>query len=291
MRRWLVLVAVLALAGCSAPGGTDGDLTNGWALPPKPAPFRPDAGKCYDDVIAIAGLTSDPPVPCTDRHVAESYYVGDLTGAAAAADPADVTPTEHAAGLECVRRASAYTGGDFRAAQLTVRPVLPTTKARAGGARWFRCDLIQVEIGGVSAVSRTGSLKGVLATPAGAGLKLTCFNPVVGRTRVESMTPVPCSAKHHAEYVGRWAPRNPTLEMFDDDVQTGKGCDGVIASYAGVPNDGNLRYRTGWIGFSPTSDEWAAGIRDVRCFLWLGDITLTGSYRGAGPKRLPIKYA
>jgi hypothetical protein len=112
----------------------------------------------------------------------------------------------------------------------------------------------------------------------------------VGTVRVESMTPVSCSGKHHAEYAGQWAPKNPTLEQLSDDTKDEAGCHGVIASFAGVANDGNLQYRTGWIGFSPTEDEWNAGIRDVRCFLWLGDVTLTGSYRGAGPSKLKINY-
>jgi hypothetical protein len=294
VRRWLALVAVVALAGCSAPGAGDGNLVNGWKLPPKPVQFRPDAGKCFDDVVTTAGIKDYAPLACTERHVTESYYVGDLTGAAAAADaadPVDGSAAQLAAGLECTKRASAYAGGDFRGAQLTVRPVLPTEQAWEGGARWFRCDLLQIQLGGDSAVSREGTLKGLLPTSAGAALKLTCFNPSVGTSRIDSMTPTSCSGKHHAEYAGQWAPRNPTLELLSDDAQDAKGCNGVIAAFAGVPNDGNLRYRTGWIGFSPTADDWNAGIRDVRCFLWLDDLTVTGSYRKAGPKKLKINYA
>jgi hypothetical protein len=294
VRRWPALVAIFALAGCSAPAHTDGDLTNGWALPPAPAQFRPEAGKCFDDATDTVAKEDYAPLDCAERHLSESYYVGELTGAAAeadAADPVEGSPAQLAAGLQCAGRASAYAGGDIRAAQLTIRPVLPTEKAWAGGARWFRCDMIQIVVGGDSAVSREGTLKGLLPTPAGARLKLACFNPVVSAVRVESMKPVPCAGRHHAEYVGRWAPAHPTQALLNDDAAAARGCRSVIAGYAGVPDDGNLKYRTGWIGFSPTSQDWNAGIRDVRCFLWLDDITITGSYRHAGPGKLKINYA
>jgi len=114
---------------------------------------------------------------------------------------------------------------------------------------------------------------------------------VATATRIESMKPVACAGRHHAEYAGQWAPKRPTQAVLRDDARTGRGCNGVIARYAGVPDDGNLKYRTGWIGFSPTDDDWNAGIRDVRCFLWLDDLTVTGSYRGAGPAKLKINYA
>ncbi len=290
MRRWIALVAIFALAGC----GSHGDLTHSWALPPAPVPFRPAIGQCFDHVATTDGLADYAPYACADLHATESFYVGTLPAAAAraeAADPVNGSPAQQAAGLECVRRVPAFTAGDFHAASLTVRPVLPTPKAWASGARWFRCDILQIELGGDAPISRRGSLKGYLGGAAGAGLTLACFDPVESGARIARMTPVPCTRKHHAEYAGQWAPRRPTERMLTDDAQTGRGCNTVIAKYTGVPDDSNLKYRTGWIGFSPTPDDWNAGIRDVRCFLWLDDVTVTGSYRNAGPKKFKINYA
>jgi hypothetical protein len=315
VRRWVPLLAVMVVAGCGSPGG---DLTDGWAPPPSPVAFRPVAGTCYDHVATTVGLADRASYACSELHATEAYYVGTLTGAAARADAAgqpglspgaaaqpttaaqpgavappgavNGSPAQQAAGLECVRRTAAFIGGDFRAAALTVRPVLPTPRAWAAGARWFRCDIMQIELGGDAPISRRGSLRGALTGRAAAELTLTCFDPVSLGARIERMTPVRCARRHHAEYAGQWAPKRPTAAMLRDDKQAGRGCNGVIARYAGVPDDGNLRYRTGWISFSPTPDDWNAGIRDVRCFLWLDDIAVTGSYRGAGPAKLTINY-
>ena len=69
------------------------------------------------------------------------------------------------------------------------------------------------------------------------------------------------------------------------------GCRSVIADFTGVPDDDNVRFRAGWLGFAPTPAEWDLGVRTVQCFLWLQDRPMTGSYRGAGPGKLPINYA
>jgi hypothetical protein len=29
----------------------------------------------------------------------------------------------------------------------------------------------------------------------------------------------------------------------------------------------------------------------VQCFLWIAEVTMKGSYRGAGPAKLPISYS
>lgn len=295
MRRWLAAVvcalALAALAGCTAPEGTDGDLTNGWDLPPKPRQFRPLNRVCFDHVGDTAPMREYAPIACTERHLAETFHVGDLTGAAAAtgaANPVDGSIAQQAAGLQCARQASLFAGGDWRTGQLAVRPVLPGRDGWAAGARWFRCDLLQISLGDEQVVGRSGSLAGALA---GAGaLKLRCFNPTVTADRVSAMRAVSCGKVHHAEFVGVWAPPDPTQATLDDDAKAATGCRSAVAAYTNIPDDSDLPYRVGWIGFSPTPDEWNSGVRDVRCFLWLDGVAMKGSYRGAGTKKLPIAY-
>jgi Septum formation len=289
----LVASSLVLLAGCGNPGGVDGDLTNRWAAIPAPTSFVPAPETCHLGNFALVGsrATYDE-VDCELKHRTETVYVG--TYASPAAD-ADEPPAESSAGAReayriCDLKTTEYVGGQWRGARIWLGVTHPSAAAWAGGARWFRCDVIQIVLGRDSALGRSGTLEGVLATPAGTALTLACFNPVVSAARVESMTPAPCAGRHHAEYVGRWAPRRPTPALLDDDARAARGCGSVIARYAGVPDDGDLKYRTGWIGFSPTPDEWNAGIRDVRCFLWLDDVTITGSYRNAGPAKLRINY-
>jgi hypothetical protein len=295
VRRWLAVVtcavALAALAACSAPTGIDGDLTNGWDVPPRPQQFRPLNGRCFDHVEETSPMREYAPIACTERHLTETYYVGDLTGASAAAgaaDPVTGSAAQRAAGLRCARQASAFAGGDWRTGQLTIRPVLPGPEGWAAGARWFRCDILQISLGGHQVTGRSGSLAGALR--GAAALRLRCFDPTVTAERVSAMRVVSCERAHHAEFAGLWAPPNPTQALLDDDTKAAPGCRSAIAAYTGIPDDSDLPYRVGWIGFSPTPDDWNAGVRDVRCFLWLDDVAMTGSYRGAGTRKLPVAY-
>jgi hypothetical protein len=288
--RWFTVVVCAAtlgvLTGCtSLPDGVDGDLTNGWNIPPKPAQFRPVAGRCFDAVENTSPMSEYAPIDCAERHVTETFYVGDLTGPAAGQSAELARP---AAGATCSEQAAGFLGGDWRTGQLLVKPVLPGAAGWAAGARWFRCDVAQSDLGGDRVIGRTGSLKGALT--GAAKLKLTCFNPTVQSNRVREMKPVSCTAGHHAEFAGLWAPPNPTQALLDDDVKSAKGCRSVIAAYTGIPDDADLQFRVGWIGFSPTPDDWTDGVRNVQCFLWIAEVTMKGSYRGVGTAKLPINF-
>src|SRR4051812_19042636 len=263
VRRWFTVVVCAVtlgvLTGCTGlPGGVDGDLTNGWDLPPRPAQFRPVAGRCFDSVANTSPMREYAPIDCAERHLAETFYVGDLTGPAAGSS---VSTARATAGAECSRRATAFVGGDWRTGQLLVKPVLPGAEGWAAGARWFRCDIAQDDLGGQSVAGRTGTLAGALT--GAAALRLGCFNPAVQNDRVRQMKAVTCGGVHHAEFAGLWRPANPTLTMLNDNTQSARGCRSVIAAYTGIPDDGTVRYRVGWIGFAPTPDDWNDGVRDV----------------------------
>ena len=296
--RWVALAGALTLSlmtGCgSLPYGIDGNLTDDWRPPPRPESFRPADTGCFDDLSPTAPLKSYAPFDCGQRHVAEAFYVGDLTGDAAAPDAgnrlADGTSPAHvAAARECSRRATSFVGADWRTGQLRLQPVLPGPAGWHAGARWFRCDLVQVDIGTDRLVSRTGSLRDALktATP----LSLTCFNPAVSGGRVRRMAAVSCAREHHAEFAGLWTAPDIDFAKLSGDGRMADGCRSTIADYTGIPDDDDLRFRVGWLAFSLSRAEWDLGIRSVRCFLWLEDDPMTGSYRGAGPGRLPITYA
>jgi len=287
MRGPAVLLAVLLTAGCSAapPAGTDGDLTDDWAVPASPAPFRPAAGRCHETLTATAPLAGYRPVDCAELHVAETYHVG--TAADADVVPAAGTAGARAAFQECSRRAADFLGGPWRSARVAVQVVWPSRAAWAGGARWFRCDVTTADLDGRSRAGRTGSLAGELA--GASPLRLGCFNPSVTGETVTTMRPVPCDKAHRAEFAGLWrAPETTYAALGSRIAHSAAGCRSVIARFAGLPDDSDMQYRTGWISYNPTRTEWLAGERRVRCFVYFAKRTFTRSLKGAGPTVLPV---
>lgn len=283
----LVAAALLLLSGCggSLPYGIDGNLGDDWREPPAPQSFKPAAHGCFDKMEADAPLAEYAPFECAERHVAETFFVGDLPdGTGADRDKALTT-----AGTECSKRADVFAGGEWRTAALRLQPVLPGKAGWAAGARWYRCDLGQVEPGTDKVVSRAGTLKGALN--GAAPLRLRCFDPSVKDTNVSAMKPMPCDGPHHAEFTGLWDAPNVALDKLDGDKRMATGCRSSIADYTGVPDDNNLQYRAGWLAFAPSRGEWAAGIRSVQCFLWLADDPMGESFKDAGTGKLPIHYA
>lgn len=289
-RWWFLLVAALLplSAGCggSLPYGIDGNIGDDWRPPPPAQSFKPGADGCFDKMEPTVPLREYAPFDCAERHVAEAYFVGELTGGAAGRD---TKAALRAAGDECSKRADTFTGGEWRTAALRLQPVLPGPAGWAAGARWFRCDLAQVEPGTDKVVSRGGSLRGALT--GAAPLRLRCFDPTVRGSDVRAMAPVDCDKPHHAEFTGLWEAPDVDLDELDGDARMAAGCRSSIADYTGVPDDNDLQYRAGWLAFAPSRAEWNAGIRAVQCFLWLADVELRGSYRDAGTAKLRINYA
>ncbi|GGQ53524.1 septum formation family protein [Couchioplanes azureus] len=288
MRRVaMALTAVVLTAGCTGapPGGADGDLTDDWAPPPAPAPYRPAAGVCHDELAPTAGPGDDRPADCDEVHVSETFHVGTPPGTDV--PPAPGTAGARAAYRECSAQAEDFLGGDWRTAGIAVHVVWPTRRAWSGGARWFRCDVTQSDLDGYGQSGRRGSLEGELAGPS--PLRLGCFDPAVEGETVTEMRPVPCTGKHRAEFAGLWhAPDVSYAQLQAGTARAAAACRSVIARFAAVPDDSDMQYRSGWISYNPTRTEWLAGERRVRCFVYFAERTLTRSLENAGPEALPL---
>ena len=287
MRRFAYLLVVFLAAGCTAtpPPGTDGDLTDRWALPSAPAPFRPQPGACHASLAQSEAAGDHRPVDCAQVHVSETFHVG--TAGDADVPPAAGTAGARAAYRECADEAVDFLGGQWRAARVSVHVVWPTRKAWSGGARWFRCDVTQSDLDGYGQSGRSGSLEGELA--GASPLRLGCFAPSVKGETVTEMTPVPCTGRHRAEFAGLWkAPDTSYADLQKDTARSAAGCRSVIARFADVPDDSDMQYRSGWISYNPTRTEWLAGEQRVRCFIYFAERTLTRSLRDAGPSALPV---
>jgi hypothetical protein len=295
MRRWWAgmatcAAATLALTGCAGgPAGVDGDLTNNWATIGAPEAFVPLSGVCHLR-LHEAAVNTYRPVDCVAPHRAETVHVGTLTGqdAGEQAPPPVGSPTFGSARAECEKKANELLGADWRTGRLALTVLVPQAEAWSGGARWYRCDLSEIEsLDNDKPVPRTGSLKGALAGPA-SPLAHTCFNPKMIRDDINFMAPVPCDQPHHAEFAGIYLAPDTTLQEFSKDATSAhKACMGVIASFAKVPNNVDIGLRVGSIYYHPDEDGWLAGNRGVQCFLWVNDRDLTRSVKGAGPAALP----
>jgi hypothetical protein len=289
MRRWAATLicafVVLTAAACTnSRAGIDGDLTDDWRLPPAAQQFRPADRTCHDELTESVAEGADAAIPCSSAHVAETIAVADLTGAAGLKAPSQAAAR---AFQLCSQRVDSALGGDWRTGWLVLQPVLPSKAGWSGGARWVRCDLAETSPADGSLVNRTGTLRGGLH--AGSTLRMTCANPTIAGEQVTAMHPVTCSGAHTAEFAGLFPTTAKTSSAVSADAME-KGCDAVIAKFAGIPDDSSIKARVGWLGFPPDDTSWQAGDRSIRCFLWLDGEKMTGTYGGAGPSKLKIHY-
>jgi hypothetical protein len=290
-------VAVLLAAGCGGSGDIDGDLTNDWGAMAAATGFQPAAETCHLSNFAVSGPRSTyEEVDCTVLHRTETVYVGEYSGDAAETEaPPDRTSAPgREAYRTCDAQATEYVAGPWRDARLWIGVTNPSPAAWGGGSRWFRCELVEldsIEDDG-ALVQRKGTLRGAMNSDS-SGLELGCY--AIGLDSagaIKTMPPADCGEKHNAEYVGVWdAPagatypkRNSSWARFHD------GCRVLVAKYVGVPEDGDLRYRTGVVSLPGNTEVWAQGDHGVRCYLWLDGAELIGSLKSKGTKALPVQY-
>jgi len=293
-----VLAAALLLfaAGCGNATGVDGDLINGWQAMPPPAGFVPQADTCHLASFAEIGARSTyEEVDCKIKHRTETVFVGTYPSPAADASspPAEGSAGSRQAYRVCDTKTSEYLGAPWRTGRFWIGVTHPSSAAWTGGARWFRCEVLEIssieDDGGL--VLRLGSLRDALAEPA-TDLLLTCYAIRLDEAgAISTMPAAPCTAKHNAEFVGVWDAGNLTYPSKDDEWEKfHDGCRTLIASYVKVPKDADLQYRAGVVSLPGGEDVWALGDHAVRCYLWLDGGELTSTLKGKGTKGMPIQY-
>lgn len=283
-------VTAVLLVGCAGSGDLDGDLTDDWAAMAAPSAFTPAAGVChaadFTDVVTLAGYE---PVDCAGPHRLETVHVGAFPAQRATA-PAGGSAELRGAFAECDTRATGYVGDDWRAGRLRLSVALPSGPGWAAGSRWFRCDLTELSTveAAATVVVRSGSLRDALKSPS--PLRLGCQQTRGAAGRVQTLVPVECGRQHDAEFVGVWrAPDTPYPTSDADWAPLYTGCRSALGRYVGVPDDAELRFRSGVVVRPPGAGRWRVGDRGVRCYLWLSDRTVTASLKGAGPAGLPVR--
>lgn len=299
MRRSIAAVATggavaLVLTGCGLPDRVDGDMTDNWGDFGEPVAFVPTTGTCHQGPFAQTGTLGDyHPVDCDQVHIYETVHVGTFSGKPAKREnPPDARSAAMAAAFgECEEKAEEFLGADFRHGRLWLGTAIPSSAAWEGGARWFRCDLAEVDAPQGAPVQRESSLVGALEDDS--SLRLGCFDVTMDEDgNVEDRTAVPCEESHDAEFVGVWRPPDNEYLGFEDrdeEEQVYQGCREIVADYVGVPKDGGLIFRTGVIADWMSESDWDGGDRSFRCYLWVRESGFTESLAGGGEDALPIQ--
>jgi hypothetical protein len=260
-----------------------------------PTGLTPSAATCH-----LASFAETVPrdayeqIDCGLPHRAETVYVGTHLSPAADAvkPPAKGSAGARAAYRQCDLKTTAYVGAPWRLGRLWIGVAQPTDAAWAGGARWYRCEVVEVssieDDGGLA--MRTGTLRGALQ-PAASPLRLACYAIKLDAAGAITTMPVAgCTTPHNAEFVGVWYAGDLPYPKQDPQWKAfHTGCRRLIASYVGVPVDADLEFRAGVVSLPGGEDVWAAGDRAVRCYLWL-ESTRTSSLKGLGPKAMPVQY-
>jgi Septum formation len=290
------LISLLLLTGCGNPGGVDGDLTDGWAAIGAPTGFIPVAGTCHLANFSLVGTrTAYEEVDCDLKHRTETVFVGEYPdpAAEAAAPPAEGSAGARAAYRVCDAQTTEFVGAPWRTGRLWIGVTHPSPAAWTGGARWFRCEVLEIssieDDGGL--VMRLGSLEDALKTTS-SDLRLTCYAIQLDSAgAISTMPSAGCNATHNAEFVGVWQAGSLPYPKTDEQwADFHDGCRKLIATYTGVPDDADLQYRTGVVSLPGGEDVWALGDRGVRCYLWLDGASLTSSLKGKGTTALPVQY-
>ena len=278
----LALAAILALSGCAERV----DLINEWPAMAEPTGWEPKAGACSSIFAETTTRAAYKTEDCSVSHLYETVHIGQFTGdaALAATPPASGSTAMRAAWAECDTKTTEFLGGEWRGGWVSIAVSVPSTGNWEGGARWFRCEVAQWNQDMTARESHSKSLKGEFA--AASPLKFGCIK----RTSSYPIQYKACTEAHDVEFVGVYTASESFDEANKNPDSIHRRCRSLIAAYVGVPDDGNMKYRTGTWYWVMDRDQWDAGDHGIRCHLLLNK-DVTRSLKGGGTKALPINYA
>jgi hypothetical protein len=303
MRRRLSAAAVVAsfvmvaLSACTA-SGVDGRLFDDWAPLGEAKISTPVAGSCYasgtSNAFRIEPGSLESVSSCAADHAVELAHVGQITGADAnaAAAPAPNGATAKSAYADCAEAVRGFLGDTWQSARVLLVVQFPSDAQWDGGARYYRCDLVEIADEAGKVVGRKESLRdGLRGTKPAA---LSCANDFGdNEDSVDGVDFVACGAKHTAEFsgvftvtpAGRAFPAGDTLSKIILD-----GCEGLAAKYLGLPNT-NIPQGLGWFSMGTSEDDWVHGNQSVRCYVGVFDrdrpIRGGATIKGLGNKPIP----
>jgi hypothetical protein len=281
--RLVVAVALVAsLGGCATNAG-DGNVVDDWGAMASAAPVVPPSGACYPSSQSRASgidATFSDPIACTQSHAVETVHVGQF--------PAEVTAVPPLGSQDywrvfeaCEAKAKDFLGGDWYGGRLFLNLTVPQGRQWEGGARWYRCELIEVKtFAGDAVVQRTGSLAGALQGTATVAQGCGTVGKWSAEGTWDDLTPVDCSQAHDAEFAGVFKIPGvdmPTDKQLDDIYDN---CWDVLARYTGGTASG---IQVGNLVWGGNESGWKRGDHWVRCYAWAGENKkMVGSVKGIG---------
>ncbi|WP_144123970.1 septum formation family protein [Catellatospora sichuanensis] len=270
LRGLAVAAMVLALGGCTVT----------WQEPepefsPVPVPRVPVVGGC---MYEWSDYSDHAAQPCDERHLAEIIEV--RTGAGMPLDPK--SRAQALAG--CRAKADAHLRGTWWRQRVGVRLGLPGKEARRAGASWYSCELrelAQVSISGSQPLYLPHSTRlSDSAAPERRVIRCAQLDTDAETLLLVSLREVDCREPHNAELAGfiegPLAMDYPSTKQLTGRYVRRKLSDQCRRDLAGFVSDPRLRYDF-WPAQVAGADDWELGDHGVRCFVWLGERTVTGS--------------
>lgn len=288
----LSCLLLLTLGGCvSLPPSVDRNLADDWPTFDVPAVPVPAAGACYtttardvDDMFE-SRLTRSA---CDSPHAAETFHVGTFTGPATHRTMAVSSTAERAEVYNlCTTATKEFLGDDWRTGRLHLLTFTPSNDHWAAGARWYRCDLVQVKSQMGMVVDRIGSLKDGLR--GARSLAMGCATEVNATDAgADDHAEVPCTQPHTVEFAGL-ATTPATAYPEESDASTALfqvACRAVTARYVGMTPAQLESSQISWAWWVVRRDRWSWGDHSAQCFV-AAPKPITISLRGYGNRRLP----
>lgn len=303
MRRWLTatvlgVAAALVLSGCQAPAGVDGKLVDDWSALGEPKVPVPTAGTCYtgsaEEVLDVTGADLKDAGSCTVEHIAEVAHVGQVTGADASRSsvPAEDSAAGKAAYTDCTTTVREFLGDEWMAGRLYLIVHFPSERQWDGGARHYRCSLVEISSEGGNVVKRNSSLRDGLR--GGRPLGVGCVNDFGKDAKsVDRIDFVDCDAKHTAEFSGVYTVTPPGRPYPGDDALDKlamDGCERLAARYVGLSST-DIPTGLAWLYWGEFKEGWGRGNQSFRCYVGVFDrnkpIRGGATLKGLGSKPIP----
>jgi len=251
--------------------------------------FALNVGECFDDPPNAGAGTQVQElegIPCDQPHDNEVYALVDYPGGSSEPYPGDDAVNSFMQD-ECLSAFEEYVGGEYATSNLDFGNLTPTEGSWGQGDREIVCFLYDAALDKLTG-SAEGS-GGQFGPNAGTGGSTSSslgqfdvFNTSVGECFDDSGDVVDCSEPHDNEVYAIFShdggptdpyPGDEVMEPFAED-----GCIAEFETYVGLDHDSS-RYQGHFA--RPSADTWAAGDREVVCFLYDANFAkLTGSAQG-----------
>ena len=258
-----VAAAVLGggLAGCGEEASGNADPAHVDAVQ------APKLGACRvlapDDAAQPSNATRT--VPCTDKHTAQTYAVGQLPDQFDDADYDDEALGRFAY-QTCSEKFRKFLGADESAQLRTVLSWVwfrPSEKAWEDGARWYRCDVVGGSAESEEYLELPTTAEALLQGRPDDRWMVCAEGPTVA-----SSTKVPCSEPHDWRAVTTIKVGEPEDPYPGDrvvEVTTRDYCSDSVGAWLNYPVD----YDYGYTWFHQA--EWEAGNRRSVCWAKTSD--------------------